>query len=407
MSRKTSFLQMPFPSPLEEPWQDNIDAFINTLDAELFSCVTDRNLFLTGGGIMLFDSATNTLSWTDPIQLTNFVTGFFEEIPAGSTVIQPGNFLYTVFSRGMEEVTGTINLTPAVDVKLLNRPRGEFHLDVVICANFNGTIFFRNGIILPPDTPLPVLIAPPMDRRHFNVAEFRSFQHLNDHLMGTPNGVREIFGICRNVDDCLSAVYLDGLRMIPGVDFDILACHRIKFTPAPALNTQFVLDDYEKPVLFEGTFEESNIWAETPDGVVDGVNATFTLCFPAVVGTPRIYLDGMRMKLGTDYTILDDSNFLFSTPPTLGSVILVDYIMQRTGTNIYVPLFVWNEVPSQATPTLFNTSLPYAPGTTQLYLDGMRMKLNVDYQEGPGNTNLTFATAPVGLFKVVVDYMKL
>lgn len=404
--RRTSFLQQPVPSPLQEPWLDDFDSFIATQDVELFSAVTDRNLVITGGGTFLFDLASQTLSWTDPIQLTNFVTGFYQEIPPGSVVLLPGQFLAAVQVRGVEDITGTISLSTFVGSKLLDRPRGELHVDTVICFRYGDLIIFRNGSVLLPDIPTPIIVSPPIAVRVFVSGTFRKCQFLNDTLVGTPDGDRTDFFVRRNSDCSLYAVYLDGLRQVPGIDFEMLTLRRLRFSPAPALGTVFVLDMYEPAVVFQGAFQEANIWNEQPEGAVNGANTTYTLALPCLAGTLRVYIDGMRMRPGADYTVTSPTTFQFASPPAPGSKLLVDYVVDRAGVSAFEGYFVFNEVPAQNTPTEFQTANNYSAGTTQLYLDGMRMRLGTDYAEGPGPNKITFALAPLPAAKIVIDYMK-
>jgi hypothetical protein len=406
MARQTSFLLIPSPSFLEEPWIDSFDSLIATVDVELFSAVTDRNLFITGGGIFTFDSVANTLTWTEPIKLTNFVTGFFQEIPAQTITILPGQFFACIQVRGLENITGTITLSNFVEEKLLDRPRGELHVDTVILFRFGDTIIFRNGAILLPSIPTPILTSPSVFVRAFVLSIFLQNYFPNQTLIGTPDGTRTDFFICRNSDACLFAVYLDGLRMIPGIDFTQLGCHRLRFLPPPSPGTVFVLDMHESAVVFQGVYQEANIWNGTPEGAIDGVNDTYTICLPHVPGTLRVYLNGMRMKVGADYTVLSPNTFKFVVPPSTGSDILVDYVADRPGVSEFTPFFVFNEVPTQNTSTEFQTANPYIAGTTMLYLNGLRMKLGTDYTEGPGSHKITFAFAPTPGSKVVIDYMK-
>lgn len=405
MARQTSFLQNTFPSPLEEPFEDSMNAYFASIDVELFSAVTDRNLLITGGGIINLNTTTNTLSWTAPLQLTNFVTGLFQEVPAGAVMLLPGQFLAAIQVRGLEEITTTLNLVSFTGTKLEDRPRGELHVDTVLCFRYGDLVIWRNGAILPPDFPFPILITPTVTlRRAFVLSSFLNAQYLNQGLKGTPNGVRTVFGICRNTDSNLFAVYLDGLRMTPGIDFDILANHRISFTPAPAALTRFVLDLYEPAVLFESVFEEANIWAENPDDVVDGVNTVFTTCLSQVTGTLRVYLDGMRMTPGADYVVLTATQFQFNVAPSIGSIVLVDYIVNRAQVIEFTGFFTFNEIPLALNATQWQTSANYRPVTTQLYLDGMRMKLGIDYIETAPN-KVTFSTPPTVGSVILIDYM--
>jgi hypothetical protein len=137
---------------------------------------------------------------------------------------------------------------------------------------------------------------------------------------------------------------------------------------------------------------------------VDGVNTTFTTCLPAVTGTLRVYLDGMRMTPGTDYTVLNATQFAFAVAPSIGSIILVDYIVNRAQVTEFTSYFTFNQVPLGLNPTQWQTSANFRPVTTQLYLDGMRMKLGIDYIETAPN-KVTFSTPPTLGSVILIDYM--
>lgn len=407
MARATPFLNMPFPSPLEEPFLQSMDFFFRDSDANLFSSVTDRNLFITGGGTLLFDSASETLSWTDPILLTNCVTGFFQQIPAGSVVLRDGEFLYTDQVRGLENITGTITLNKGVAAKLLTTPRQAFHLKTVICFRYGNVIIFRNGAILPADTPFPILVfAITGNVRAFTLTTFLTTYYPNENLFGTPDGVKTEFFACRNLLCDFYAIYLDGLRQTPGIDVQSLGPHIFQFSPPPAPETIFVLDHFEAGMLFQGVFHEANVWNSRPSGAINGVNRDFTiLCQPHVLGTLRVYLDGMRMYPGTDYTVIDSVTFRMTSAPAPGMVLLVDYVANRTGASSFLPYFVWNETPTQIAPTIFETANNYVPTKLLVYLDGMRLKMGVDYTETLPN-RFTLSIPPPPLFKLNVDYIK-
>ncbi len=211
MARQTSFLFFPVPSPLEEPWQDTIDDFFATNDVHMFSAVTDRNLIITGGGTFNYDSAAEILSWTESIKLTNFVTGFFQEIPANSVTLREGEFLFCVQVRGVEDIRDVIVLDGQTARKLLDRPRGELHVDTVIAFQFMGRVIFSTGIILPPDTPFPILTDPfSFPLSFFDLFKFNQVPtQIDPRLFRTPDDYRP--GTLQ--------VYLDGLRMKPGDDY--------------------------------------------------------------------------------------------------------------------------------------------------------------------------------------------
>ncbi len=69
---------------------------------------------------------------------------------------------------------------------------------------------------------------------------------------------------------------------------------------------------------------------ETPTGTVNGINDTFTLAFNPIVASVKLYVAGLRMKRGVDYTLGGTGNKTITmvTIPPDGSTILVDYIKE-------------------------------------------------------------------------------
>ena len=63
---------------------------------------------------------------------------------------------------------------------------------------------------------------------------------------------------------------------------------------------------------------------ETPSGLVNDSNTVFTLANTPVVGSVKVYLNGVRMKVTEDYTI-SGTTLTFTTAPQTDDNILVDY----------------------------------------------------------------------------------
>lgn len=72
--------------------------------------------------------------------------------------------------------------------------------------------------------------------------------------------------------------------------------------------------------------EADIVTEEIPAGSINSSNVTFTLAATPVVGTVRLYLNGLRQLsgAGNDYTITGDT-ITFTTAPTTGDVLLADY----------------------------------------------------------------------------------
>ncbi len=63
---------------------------------------------------------------------------------------------------------------------------------------------------------------------------------------------------------------------------------------------------------------------ETPSGLVNDTNTVYTLASTPVVGSVKVYLNGMRMKVTEDYTI-SGTTLTFLIAPATGDNILIDY----------------------------------------------------------------------------------
>lgn len=66
------------------------------------------------------------------------------------------------------------------------------------------------------------------------------------------------------------------------------------------------------------------VLAETPTGAIDGGNEDFTTSQNFI--KLWVYLNGVRMKPGQDYTVTNNHTFHFLYPPQTGDTLIVDYI---------------------------------------------------------------------------------
>jgi hypothetical protein len=66
---------------------------------------------------------------------------------------------------------------------------------------------------------------------------------------------------------------------------------------------------------------------ETPAGIVDGVNRTFTLAFIPVPNSVALFVGGLRQTPGVNYTLVEVTGVITTaTPPALGTSIHADYL---------------------------------------------------------------------------------
>ena len=131
---------------------------------------------------------------------------------------------------------------------------------------------------------------------------------------------------------------------------------------------------------------------ETPAGVQDGVNATYTLAkAPDPSSSLALYRNGMLLKTPSDYTLSGNTIvFVPGEQPSSGDILQSFY---RSAGTVAGVGFVDNEVPGGSIDgvntvfTLSQTASP--PASIALYRNGILLKVNVDYTVS--GTTLTFS----------------
>jgi hypothetical protein len=158
--------------------------------------------------------------------------------------------------------------------------------------------------------------------------------------------------------------------------------------------------DTKQPLIHDGTDFKAILggsfrnYAEEVNETANDVIVNFTVDHPYVVGTTEVTRDGLRMKLGDDYTESSPSTgqITFTTPPSTGSIILVSY-SRVEGSSL--PILQKHSATAGAGQTAFTLPFAYTPGTGSLfvYSSGMIMLVggSADYVE-TDSTTITFNT---------------
>ena len=132
------------------------------------------------------------------------------------------------------------------------------------------------------------------------------------------------------------------------------------------------------------------ILGETPSGLVNGSNTTYTTAGVPYNGTDGVYLQGIRLTRGIDYTI-SSSTWTLMVAPATGDTLRMDY---STAAPSILP--VMGETPSGAvngTNTAYTTAGTPSSGTDAAYLQGIRLTRGIDYTLSGNTWNLTVAPA--------------
>lgn len=127
-------------------------------------------------------------------------------------------------------------------------------------------------------------------------------------------------------------ILLDGIgRMVTaGLVTDVPAANRFIYVKSTGqLRYAGPTPGQEIVFMFAGSGQVINIVGneqvgEVPSGAINGVNVTFTLSNTPVPGSVKVFLNGQRLSIGIDYTIIGNIITMI-VAPTLTEWILVDY----------------------------------------------------------------------------------
>jgi hypothetical protein len=155
---------------------------------------------------------------------------------------------------------------------------------------------------------------------------------------------------------------------------------------------------------------------ETPTGTINGVNDTFTLAGEARAGTTRVFLNGVFMALGEDYTLSDGDTltFIAGQIPQTGDRLRVHYEKIPVEQDILEvdtdALFAWNETPAgdiDGVNDTFALAGDARPGTVRVFLNGVFMAVGEDYdQPSAGAVRFLAGQLPQTGDRVRVHYEK-
>lgn len=148
---------------------------------------------------------------------------------------------------------------------------------------------------------------------------------------------------------------------------------------------------YSKKIIGE-------VFSEVPTGQIDGTNSEFNINFFPVLGSERVYLNGLLQKRGEDY-LINGKVITFLEPPTSTSQVVCTYSKVEK-------MEILNETPIGQMDNINCTFvLKYIPDnqTEQVYLNGLLQKNGGDYSI---NENfLVFSEAPMPTSIIICNYI--
>lgn len=149
-------MQWPYPRDGEDPWYSSFEDMVRAEDASVFALHDEKNIILSGGGVISWDATLNTVTWALPIILNSSQSGYAETIAAGSlsTVVNDGALGYVLFQPSPQAPV-TLVLASA-DVL----PPSEVDNTVVLFRRRQNKLYWRNGQVLNDGDSLPIIDAP-------------------------------------------------------------------------------------------------------------------------------------------------------------------------------------------------------------------------------------------------------
>lgn len=97
---------------------------------------------------------------------------------------------------------------------------------------------------------------------------------------------------------------------------------RVEMTPS---GPEIVSVGLQGPPGTNGTIENL-IVGETPSGIINGSNATFTTQFPFVPESVEVFLNGLAQRKPDHFNTTGTNTINLSDSPTLGESIQVNYL---------------------------------------------------------------------------------
>lgn len=137
---ETPRLAIQYPDEGEDPFFVKIKSFFESVDTHLFASMADRNLFLRGGGVVSFNSATGVVTWGSNIRLFDYPSGLRLTVLASSLTLQDGECAFIDTGRSISE---NITVTTSVASLVANGP-GK----IVLFFRDGNRVIFRNGVVL-------------------------------------------------------------------------------------------------------------------------------------------------------------------------------------------------------------------------------------------------------------------
>lgn len=141
----TNKMLWPYPTKDSDPWFTGFEAMTGAMDSSGYAAREDRNILISGGGLVSFTASSGVLSWAADIVFLSTIAGYKLTLAAGSTVLVDGACLYVNVTRSP---TGNLSVSQFTASQVPNTD------SAMLVAVRSGTgVYFRNGVAIFDGNP--------------------------------------------------------------------------------------------------------------------------------------------------------------------------------------------------------------------------------------------------------------
>lgn len=138
-------MEWPFPSENEDPWYPSYEDQIRAMDASGFAAREDRNLILSGGGTLTWNTTTG-LTWTAPFNVWSPSTSFFSQLQPNTLLPANGQCIRSEIVRA----PGSNRSVAAEVAPIMQNTDNSYVLGMRTGSSF----VFRNGVVIQNGTTI-------------------------------------------------------------------------------------------------------------------------------------------------------------------------------------------------------------------------------------------------------------
>ena len=97
--------------------------------------------------------------------------------------------------------------------------------------------------------------------------------------------------------------------------------------PLPSYGVKVVAENVVERIYY-GSGGGDDVIGETPAGLVNGVNASFTSAFNFIAESVEVFLNGLKLKKPDEFNTSGVNNITLALSPGTGEILLINYKKQ-------------------------------------------------------------------------------